>query len=263
MKHLVPALQNVRLGTIALVLALVAFAPTAYGAILEPGSVLNFSGAQVAGAVSTTFLCNQPGDPQCNPVPAGAGDFVVASSTGSFAQYDGTFGLIKDVNNAAQPLNTDFPLPNWITFDLNNQIALELTFLPLGNDPISATCAGLTHCTPQNPLLTTPNDPQGLAGFDLDQTAIGTVATFSVDGIAHASDSTSDSYSGIFTTTFVGLDPQQALAIMLAGSDQTYSGQITLAAGATAVPEPFTLSLFGAGLAGAAALRRRKKAQKA
>jgi hypothetical protein len=29
------------------------------------------------------------------------------------------------------------------------------------------------------------------------------------------------------------------------------------------VPEPFTLSLFGAGLAGAAALRRRKKAQKA
>lgn len=31
----------------------------------------------------------------------------------------------------------------------------------------------------------------------------------------------------------------------------------------TAVPEPFTLSLFGAGLAGAAALRRRKGAQKA
>jgi hypothetical protein len=31
----------------------------------------------------------------------------------------------------------------------------------------------------------------------------------------------------------------------------------------TAVPEPFTLSLFGAGLAGAAAMRRRKKAQKA
>jgi hypothetical protein len=29
---------------------------------------------------------------------------------------------------------------------------------------------------------------------------------------------------------------------------------------ATPVPEPFTLSLFGAGLAGAAALRRRKKA---
>jgi hypothetical protein len=32
---------------------------------------------------------------------------------------------------------------------------------------------------------------------------------------------------------------------------------------ATPVPEPFTLSIFGAGLAGAAALRRRKKSQKA
>ena len=31
----------------------------------------------------------------------------------------------------------------------------------------------------------------------------------------------------------------------------------------TAIPEPFTLSLFGAGIAGAAALRRRKKTQKA
>jgi hypothetical protein len=31
----------------------------------------------------------------------------------------------------------------------------------------------------------------------------------------------------------------------------------------SAVPEPFTLSIFGAGLAGATALRRRKKAQKA
>ena len=31
----------------------------------------------------------------------------------------------------------------------------------------------------------------------------------------------------------------------------------------TSVPEPFTLSLFGAGLAGAVAMRRRKKAQKA
>ena len=29
------------------------------------------------------------------------------------------------------------------------------------------------------------------------------------------------------------------------------------------IPEPFTLSLFGAGLAGAAVMRRRKKAQKA
>jgi hypothetical protein len=44
-----------------------------------------------------------------------------------------------------------------------------------------------------------------------------------------------------------------------ASFDVTYSGNTT----STAVPEPFTLSLFGAGFAGAAALRRRKRIQKA
>ena len=54
------------------------------------------------------------------------------------------------------PLNAAFSLPNWITFNLNNQIGLELTFLALGTDTVSTTCAGLTLCTPQNNLLITP-----------------------------------------------------------------------------------------------------------
>lgn len=37
---------------------------------------------------------------------------------------------------------------------------------------------------------------------------------------------------------------------------------VSISTAATTVPEPFTLIIFGAGLAGAAALRRRKKAQK-
>jgi hypothetical protein len=245
MKRPVLALQNVRLGTIALVLALAAFTPAAQGGILQPGSVLNFGGAVVYGSTSSSFQCNQPGDTECVPPPAGSGDFAVAGSTGSFAQYNGTFGLIKSVNSASQPLNTFISLPNWISFDLNNQIALELTFLPLGTDPISVSCAGLTHCTPQNVLLVTPANPVGVTGFNLDQDVTGTTATFFVDGTADAIDSTTASYSGIFTTTFIGLNPQQALLFMLAGNQESYSGQITFAGAAPdPVPEPGTLALF-------------------
>jgi hypothetical protein len=47
-------------------------------------------------------------------------------------------------------------------------------------------------------------------------------------------------------------------------TDFSYNWTLTVAdINDTTVPEPFTLSLFGAGLAGAAAMRRRKKAQKA
>jgi len=45
----------------------------------------------------------------------GAGDFAVANSTGSFAQYNNSFGLIKSINNFTQPLNTPISLPNSTT----------------------------------------------------------------------------------------------------------------------------------------------------
>jgi hypothetical protein len=53
------------------------------------------------GETSITWQCNQPSDAACIAAPAGAGDFATTSSTGSFAQYNGTFGLITDINNAA------------------------------------------------------------------------------------------------------------------------------------------------------------------
>jgi hypothetical protein len=239
--------QYPSIGAIAIVSALASFAPGAYGAILVPGSDLKFTGGSVIGVTSFTFQCNQPGDPACVAPPAGTGDFGVANSILSFAQYNGTFGLVKNVNNAVQPLNTAFSLPNWVTFDLNNQLTLELTFIALGSDPISGTCAGLTHCTPQSAALITPNNPQGLSGFNLDQISSGTTATFGVFGIAHASDSSSASFSGTLSSTFTGLTPQQALTVMLGGSPQTYQADLTLA-GAAPVPEPVTIWLMGVGL---------------
>lgn len=71
--------------------------------------------------------------------------------------------------------------------------------------------------------------------------------------------------STIFTDTTIealGLDPGTYTYTWGSGVDAD-SIIVNIAQPTTGVPEPFTLSLFGAGLAGAVALRRRKKARKA
>jgi hypothetical protein len=151
-----------------------AWLPSVARADLIDGSLLHFSGDLAAGATSLTWNCNQPGDTACTSPPANQGDFAVSASTGSFAEYNSTFGLITDINNATQPLNTLFSLPDFITFDLNSDITVELTFIPLGNDTPSATCATLSHCTPQNNLLITPSNPEGLSADNLDGNLSGT-----------------------------------------------------------------------------------------
>jgi len=232
-------------------------APVPSLAALITGSQLNITGAGVVGATFLNFQCNLPGDTTCATAPAGTGDFAVNNSTLSFAQYNGTFGLIKSINNAAQPLNTPFLLPDFMTFDLNNNITIDLTFIPLGNDPVSATCAGMQHCTPQSPALITPNNPQGLSAFNLDQNATGTAAVFGVFGIAHDhTDGSSANIAGTLTSQFTGDDPAAALLRALGGSSQTYSSNLTL----TVVPEPSALVLGGLGLLGLSIFKFRKRA---
>jgi hypothetical protein len=212
-------------------------------------SILQFGGTETVGAVSTNFGCNLPGDSTCASSGGGKGDFSVTGSTGVFAQYNGTFGLIGDTNNALQPLNTLFSLPGFLTFDLNNSLTIELTFLPLGTDSSSSNCSGLAHCTPQSNLLITPNNPLGLSGFDLDQTISGTLATSQVLGIIHLSDGTNVPISGDFTVEFLGLDPQQALALMMSGSSLTYQANLTSTISATTVtPEPSSIVMTGPAL---------------
>jgi len=224
------------------------------------GSQLNLSGAGTVGATFLNFQCSYPANSsQCLSAPAGYGDFAVANSTDSFAQYNGTFGLIHSINNAAQPLNTPFSLPNFIYFELNNNITLELTFIPLGNDTVSSTCAGLTHCTPQNDLLITPNNPGGLSAFNLDYNGTGTSASFGILGIAHSSDGTTANLNGTFTTPFSGLTPEQALAVAFSGNSQTYSSNIVLTVVNSTVPEPSAMALAGIGLVCVALIGRRRR----
>ena len=223
-------------------------APVPSFAAFITGSALNVSGAGIVGATFVNWQCSQPLDPACVAPPAGEGDFSVANSTGSFAVYNGTFGLISNINNASQPLNTPFSFQNFMTFTLNNTISIELTFIPLGTNPGSPDCAGLIHCTPTNAALITAADPQGLSAFNLDQGSTGTNAVFGIRGIVHNRvDGSVANLAGTFSTNFTGLNPQQALAAALGGSSKTYSSNLVLTVPAT-VPEPSTIFLAGLGV---------------
>lgn len=232
-----------------------------FGALVT-GSVLNFDGNLNVGATFLNWNCTQPGDTKCVPTPpAGQGDFLVNASTGTFAPYSGTFGLIADISNSSQPLNNPVSLPNFITFDLNNNETLTLTFLPVGSDTPSSTCTGAasSHCTPQVSGLVTPANPLGLSAFNLDQNATGTAASFGFMGtITDNTTHTTGNVTGIFTSQLVGVNPQQALAEFAAagpsGLGLAYSGQAVIN---SVVPEPVTLALTGAGLLALGLFRRR------
>ncbi len=231
-----------------------AFLPAVAHADLVDGSQLNISGDMQIGVSSLTWKCDQPGDATCVSAPSGEGDYAITSSTGSFAQYNGTFGLITDVNNAAQPLNTVFSLPNFMTFDLNNDITIELTFIPLGTDPLSTDCVGLTHCTPVSPGLITPSNPGGLSAFNLDQNITGTAVAFGVFGTVHEIGGETGSLAGIFSGQFGGKTPAQVLAAMSGGAgNSTFSANLALTVTDTQpTPEPKFTILCGAGLLGLA-----------
>jgi hypothetical protein len=243
----------------ALICCIAAWAPTVARASLIDGSQLHISGDLLVGAISFTWQCNQPSDPACVTPPSGAGDFTVsAASTGSFAEYNSTFGLVADINNGSEPLNTTFSLPNFMTFD-NNDLTVELTFVSLGNDTVSTNCAGLIHCTPQNFLLVTPNNPQGLFAFDLDQNAMGTALTFDVIGVVHQAGGATGALSGMYTSEFLGLDPQDTLTFLESGGAFTYSADLTMTVAQASAPEPMSILLSGIGLIGLGLVSRGRR----
>lgn len=243
--------------TLACVLAFLAPTPS-YGAIVFP-STLNINGDGVVGATFLNWLCDAPLGPAC---AANTGNFAVNSSTGVFAQYNGGFGFAKNLNSTSQPLNTPFSLTNFITFALNGNESIELTFIPLGTDTPSATCATLSHCTPEiAPLVNPSSNPLGLSSFNLDQNSTGTAATFGILGILHDSSGASTPLSGTYTAQFNGQSPSGVLGLFAAaganGLESTYSAQMTI----TAIPEPAAMSLLGIGLLGLGLARRRHVAK--
>jgi hypothetical protein len=249
--------------------------------LLIDGSILNFNGNAQVGAVFLNWQCTQPGAP--TPCPASSGNIAVSpspNSTGTFVipggapptGIGGNFGFIKNISEAGQPIQ-NFPfavLANFITFataagvPLPN-ITLDLYEIPTGTDTPSATCVGITHCTPTNAAYANSHNPGGLSAFNLDydSTANSTTASFSFFGTVHdnvAGDSPNTAnFIGTFSEPVDSTTPDQIVTTISTGGTITSAygqrGRLTI----TVVPEPVTLSLVGAGLLGFGVWGRRRR----
>jgi hypothetical protein len=248
------------LGAIALGVILTFTAPLSATTLLTNGSTLIFNGNAQVGATFLNWLCNQPGAPTAG-CGSTAGNIAVASSTGTFAALNGDFGYIKDINEAGQPVqNVPFPtLANFITFVTSSNVALpnitlDLTELPEGTDTQSATCAGLSHCTPTSAAFVNPNNPGGVSAFNLDynSTVNSTTASFSFMGIVRdnvpGDNPSMAAFTGTFSEPIANTTPQELLATIANGGTVTAAygeqGSLTI----NTVPEPGTTALVLGGV---------------
>ena len=64
----------------------------------------------------------------------------------------------------------------------------------------------------------------------------------------HESGGATANFTGTLTAQFDGLNPEQALALLLAGDQRTFQGLLTLTDGTSPVPEPTTTTLVVLGI---------------
>jgi len=212
------------------------------------------------------FLCDVLSTAPC--ADAGQGSFLVGpvsatTQTGSFASVANTWATLKDLNNVTEPVGSSFMLPDFIVFQANPALHLDLTFINPGSFP-----AGMCFSAPSPGQICTPPLPTGVSAFNLINGANNqSTATFQVQGTGYSvSASTGTStYVGTFSADFN--EPYQTLLAQLASNGGTgsvtapYSARFTLTpvVPPPGVPEPATSMMVVGGLLVMAGVVRRRK----
>jgi hypothetical protein len=224
--------------------------------LATPSLAIPVSGTFAIGGSSATvgadflnFVCSA----LTASCPAGTGNFLVTPpATGSFVPYLGDTGFIRNMTQGTAPVNQPFSLPNWVVFNpagtvIPPDIALDLTFIFTGvGNPANCPQPGPGQtCTPIIPALITAANPMGLSPFTLANTQTGSLATFSVAGIARRiSTGEISTFEGIFTAQF-NESVAQVLQQIAATGSITNSYSATFEA---TVPEASTITMLIGGL---------------
>ena len=189
--------------------------------------------------------------------------------TGSFSTLaPGASGTILNLNSTLQPVGgnkeTAITDVGWMVFPAAGSFPgarFDLEYISPGGFTSASCFLPVASALPGQTCTPFAGSPFNLTNLGSGSTVTGVLIGFSLQGDAiNLTTLEETDFSGSFSTQIDGHTLQDIIATITAGGtvSNSYSANFT----ATGVPEPGTISLFGAGLIGLGLLQRRRRAKK-